>query len=241
MGDRLAIFIAFSNQQLLPHRTDCAFQLLYHLYIPSHVGSWEALPGDERICTIIQYEPLKPEEVISTKNNKIPEGLIPLESSFSLSIGGNNEKEEESQLKVVESISMNIRTPGSSSNIKINIQGSDREEMKFVELLSGFQKVFSWFNVGLRGFDPGLVQYIMKTNKQKQILVNSELEETFRRELRNSLRTEMFSFFHPEGVSNWEPASKTPDNFRTYTSLRTFRQAIIRNPFPPLNIEMFQQ
>jgi hypothetical protein len=91
---------------------------------------------------IIQDEPLKPEEIISMKNNKIPEGLIPLESSFSLSVGGNKEKEEESQLKVVEAISMNIRTPGSSSNVKINIQGSDKEEMKSVELLSGFQKGF---------------------------------------------------------------------------------------------------
>jgi hypothetical protein len=51
----------------------------------------------------------------------------------------------------------------------------------------------------------------------------------------------MFSFVHPEGVSNWEPASKTPDNFRTCISLRTFRQAIIRNPFPPLNMRMFLQ
>jgi hypothetical protein len=46
---------------------------------------------------------------------------------------------------------------------------------------------------------------------------------------------------HHEGVSKWEPSSKNPDNFRTCTSLRTFRQAIIRNYFPPLNMEMFQQ
>ena len=101
---------------------------------------------------------------------------------------------------------MNIRTPRSSSNVKINIQGSDKEEMKYAKLLSGSQKVFSWFNAGLHGFDPGLVQHIMKTTREKQRLVNSALEATFQRELRNSLRTEMFSFVHPEGVSNWEPA-----------------------------------
>ena len=71
--------------------------------------------------------------------------------------------------------------------------------------------------------------------------MNSALEATFRRELRNSLRTEMFSFVHPEGVSYWEPASKTPDNFRTYISLQIFKKVFIRNPFPPLHIEMFQQ
>jgi hypothetical protein len=113
--------------------------------------------------------------------------------------------------------------------------------MRFVGLLGGLQKVFSWFNVDLRGFDLGLVQRTMKTARQKHKLVNSALKATFRRELGDFLRTEMFFSAHHEGVSKWEPASKIPDNFRTCTSLRTFRQAIIRNPFPPLNMEMFQQ
>jgi hypothetical protein len=60
-----------------------------------------------------------------------------------------------------------IRTLGSSSNVKINIQGSDKEKMKYIELLSGFQKGFSWFNVDLHGFDPNLVQRTMKTTRQK--------------------------------------------------------------------------
>jgi hypothetical protein len=91
--------------------------------------------------------------------------------------------------------------------------------MKYVELISGFQKVFAWFNVDLHGFDPGVVQCTMKVARQKKKLVNSTLKTTFRRELGYFLRTEMFSFVHPEGVSNWEPASKTPDNFRTFISL----------------------
>jgi hypothetical protein len=57
---------------------------LYHPYFPDHVGSWKALPDDESICAIIQDEPLKPEETISMENNRIPEGLTPLESSFFL-------------------------------------------------------------------------------------------------------------------------------------------------------------
>jgi len=47
--------------------------------------------------------------------------LIPLEISFSWSVRGNKEEEEELQLKVVEAISMNIRTPRSSLNVKINV------------------------------------------------------------------------------------------------------------------------
>jgi hypothetical protein len=39
--------------------------------------------------------------------------------------------------------------------------------MRSVELLGGFQNVFSWFKMDLRGFDPGLVQHTMKPAKQK--------------------------------------------------------------------------
>jgi hypothetical protein len=51
----------------------------------------------------------------------------------------------------------------------------------------------------------------------------------------------MFFLVHPEWVSNWELASKNTDNIRTCVSLRTFRQASMRNPFPPLSMEMFLQ
>jgi hypothetical protein len=98
-----------------------------------------------------------------------------------LSVGGNKEKheEEELQLKVVESISMKIRTPRSSMNVKINAQGPNKEEMRYFGLPGGIQKVFAWFNVDLHGFDPCLVQHTMKTARQKQRLVNSALKATF--------------------------------------------------------------
>jgi hypothetical protein len=86
--------------------------------------------------------------------------------------------------------------------------------MRSVELLGGFQNVFSWFNMDLRGFDPGLVQHTMKLARQKQGLVNSALKAT-----KYFLKTEMLFFVHPEWVSNWEPASKTIDNIKTCLSL----------------------
>jgi hypothetical protein len=63
---------------------------------------------------------------------------------------------------VVKTISTNIRVPGTSKNVKINVQGSDKEVMRSAELLGGFQNVSTWFNVDLRGFDPCLVQHTMK-------------------------------------------------------------------------------
>jgi hypothetical protein len=66
-----------------------------------------------------------------------------------------------------------------STNVKINIQGPNKEEMRSTGLLGGLQKVFSWFKVDLRGFDPGLVQRTMKTTRKKHRLVNSALKATF--------------------------------------------------------------
>jgi ribonuclease HI len=239
MDGQLAIFAASPNQKLLPHRPDCSFQSLYHPYIPDNVESWQALPNNKRICDFIQYEPLKPEEIISIENNKIPEGLTPLESSFSSSDVGNKEKHKEEELrnKVVETISMNIRTPESSTNVKINVQCSDKEEMRSAELLGGFQNVFSWSYEDLRGFDPGLIQHTMKLARKKQGLVNSALKETFQRELRNFLRDRIIFFVHPERVSNWVPSSNTTDHIRTCIHFRTFSQAIMRNPFFPPQYE----
>jgi ribonuclease HI len=93
--DRLVVFAASPTQQILPHWPDCAFQYLHHSYISENEELWEAIPNNERSFFVSQNEPLKPEEIISVENNKIREGLTPLEISFSLSVGGNKEKQEE--------------------------------------------------------------------------------------------------------------------------------------------------
>jgi hypothetical protein len=92
MVDRLAIFAASPNQQPLPHRPNCSFQYLYRPHIPDNVESWQALPNNEIICAFIQDEAFKPKEMISIEDNKIPKGLTPLESLFSLSDVGNKDK-----------------------------------------------------------------------------------------------------------------------------------------------------
>jgi hypothetical protein len=90
-----------------------------HSYIYENEEPWKAIPKNEISCDVIQNEPLKPDEIISIENNKILEGLTLLKSSFSLSVGGNKDKqeEEELQLKVVEAISMKNRTHGYSTNV----------------------------------------------------------------------------------------------------------------------------
>jgi ribonuclease HI len=92
MDDWLVIFAVSPNQKLMPQRPDCNFQSLYHPHIPNNIESWQVFPSDERICAFIQNEPYKTKEIISMEDNKIPKGLTPLESSFSLNDVGNREK-----------------------------------------------------------------------------------------------------------------------------------------------------
>lgn len=142
---------------------------MHRPYISENEEFRKSIPNHERNYVVIRNQPLQPEEIIPVEENKTPEGLTHLMGSFSLTIVGNKDKQEEEdlQLKVVESISMNIRTPGSSLNVKINVQGSDKERLKSVELLGIFQEVFAWFDMDLRGFDPGLVQHTMKPTRKK--------------------------------------------------------------------------
>jgi hypothetical protein len=55
------------------------------------------------------------------------------------------------------------------------------------------------------------------------------------------LRVGMIFLVHPEWVSFWEFTSRTTDNIRTCISIRTFMKSIMRNPFLPLNMEIFLQ
>jgi hypothetical protein len=113
--------------------------------------------------------------------------------------------------------------------------------MGSIGLLGESQKVFAWFYEDLRGFDPSLVQNIMKLDRKKQELVNSALEAPFQRELRYFLRVGTFFLVHPERVPNRVPTSKTTVHTRICIHLLTFSQSIMRNPSPPLYTRLFLQ
>jgi ribonuclease HI len=250
MADRLAVFAASPNRQLLPHRPDCTFQSLYRLHIPDNIESWQVFPNDESICAFIQNEPFKPKEIISIEDNKIPKGLTPLESSFSSSDVGNKEKqkEEESKRKVGETISLNIGTPETPKNVKIGAKCSDEEKEKFAKLLGEFQDVFAWSYEDLRGFDPGLIQHAIpiqegvKPVRKKQRPINPALEATIRKELEKLLKAGIiFPVKYSEWVSNLVPVRKTTGQIRLCVDFRALNRASIKDHFPLPNMEMILQ
>ena len=87
-------------------------------------------------------------------------------------------KEEESKRKVGETISLNIGTPECPNNVKIGVQCSDEEKLKFTKLLGEFQDVFARSYEDIRGFDLTNIQHSIpikegiKLVRKKQRLIN---------------------------------------------------------------------
>jgi hypothetical protein len=145
-------------------------------------------------------------------------------------------------------ISSNIGALESSKNFKISTQCSDKKEMKFTKRLGEFQNIFSWSYKDLHGFDPGLTQRAnplkegMTPVRKEQGPINSVFKATFQKELENFLRVGIIFLVYSEWVSNWAPVSKITDHIITCINFRTSSQGIMRNHFPPLNMQMiFQQ
>jgi hypothetical protein len=121
MTDWLVVFASSPNLQIITHRPNCTFQSLYQPHVLDNIESWKVFPSNERISNFIQNEPYKPKEIISMEDNKIPKGLNPIESSFLWGdIGNKNKhKEEESKIKVGETISLTIGIPESPKNVNV--------------------------------------------------------------------------------------------------------------------------
>jgi hypothetical protein len=134
--------------------------------------------------------------------------LNPLKILFSSSDVGNKEKqkEEESERKVGETISLNIGTCDSPKNVNIGAQCSDEEKMKFSKLLGGFQDAFPWSYGDVRGFDPGLIQHDIpikegiKIVRKRQRPINPALESTIRKELERLLKV---GIIFPVKIFEW--------------------------------------
>jgi hypothetical protein len=146
---------------------------------------------------------------------------------------------------VGETISLKIGTP---KYVKIGAQCSDEEKMNFSKLPCGFQDVFAWSYEDIPGFDPGLIQHAtaikegMEPVRKKQRPINPALKTTIQRELENFLKARVtFPVKYPEWVSRLVHVPKVTDHIIFWINFLTFNQAIMKNPFPPPNMEMILQ
>jgi hypothetical protein len=122
---------------------------------------------------------------------------------------------------VGETISLKIRTPKSTKNVKIGAQCSDEEKMKFAKVLGKFQDICSWYYEDLCGFDPSLIHHAIpikegiKPVSQTQRPINAALEETIQKELEKLLKSRViFLVKYSEWVSNFVPIQKATIQIR---------------------------
>jgi hypothetical protein len=115
---------------------------------------------------------------------------------------------------VGDTISLNLGTSESSKIVKLGAQCSDKEKVKFTELLHEFQYVFAWSYEDLHGFDPALIQHAIlvkegiKPVRQKQRPINAALEATIIKELKKLLEVGIiFPVKYFEWVSNLVPVA----------------------------------
>jgi hypothetical protein len=146
---------------------------------------------------------------------------------------------------VGETISLNIWTLESPKNVKIGVQCSDEEKMKFAKLLGEFQDVFAWSYEDLRGFDPSLIRHVIpikegiESVRKKQRPINPALEATVRGELEKSLKVGIaFLVRYPRWVSKLVPVPKVTDHISFF---HPFHRDIMKDRFLPLNMEVIMQ
>jgi hypothetical protein len=107
---------------------------------------------------------------------------------------------------VGETISLNIRTPECPKNVKIGVQCSDEEKLKFTKFIGEFQDVFAWYYDDIHGFDPALIQHAIpikegiKLVRQKQRPINPALEATIQKELEKLFKA---GIIFPVKYSKW--------------------------------------
>jgi len=145
MADRLIFYAAHPKRKLLSRKPKCTFLYLYHPHIPDNEESWQFFLDNERICALLNNEPLNKNEIISLDDNKFPKGLTPLEGSLSSSDVNNYNKIEPEDLirKIEYTIPMNIGMEEDPEILKIGGQFSEEERKKFIDLFCEFRDVFS--------------------------------------------------------------------------------------------------
>jgi hypothetical protein len=94
----------------------------------------------------------------------------------------------------------------------------------------------------------GIIQHVIpikedtKPIRQKQRPINPALEATIQGELGKSLKVGIsFPVRYPEWVSKLVLVLKVTDHISFYINFFTFNQGIMKNPFPPPNMEMILQ
>lgn len=180
------------------------------------------------------------DQIIHLSSNKLPKGLITLESVFdpddqTRGKGMNlaAKKDDYAPVTIVDGKSLNMG--------KVC---SETEQENFIHLCQEFNDVFSWTYDYLKGFDPSLFQNTIdlvdkaKLVRQKQRPVNPKIEPLMRKELSKLIEANIiFSIKHSSWVANLVPVRKKNGEIRLCVDFRDLNQASLKDHHPLPSME----
>ncbi|KAH9308532.1 hypothetical protein KI387_036443, partial [Taxus chinensis] len=98
------------------------------------------------------------DQVVQLRTNKLPKGLITLESIFNPNDQFRKEKEN-IQIKREDSVSILVEE---NKPLQIGKMTTEQERYEFIQLCQEFPDVFSWSYEDLKGFNPKLAQHTIE-------------------------------------------------------------------------------
>ncbi|KAH9299884.1 hypothetical protein KI387_044107 [Taxus chinensis] len=98
------------------------------------------------------------DQVVQLRTNKLPKGLITLESIFN---PNDQLRKEKSNIQVKREDSVSILVE-ENKPLQIGKMTTDQERYEFVQLCQEFPDVFAWSYEDLKGFNPNLAQHTIE-------------------------------------------------------------------------------
>jgi hypothetical protein len=116
---------------------------------------------EENVFSISNQDKLKQyydDQIIQLKSNKLPKGLVTLESIFSRD---DELRRNKAGMQVKEDHYEDLEV-ADGKFLKLGKVCTQQEKSEFIELYKEFPDIFAWEYSDLKGFDPNLAQHTIE-------------------------------------------------------------------------------
>lgn len=196
---------------------------------------------------VVNQEKLKhqyDDQVIQLKNNKLPKGIVTLESIFN---ADDQLKKNKVSIQVKEYHYEEVEI-FKGKLLKLGKICSAEDKRAFIVLFQEYHDVFAWKYFDLRGFDPHIAQHTIelepgvKPIRHKKRPLNPKLEPLMTKELTKLVEGGIiFPIKHTSWVSNLVPVRKKSSEIRLCVDFRDLNRASLKDHYPLLSMEQILQ
>ncbi|KAH9296663.1 hypothetical protein KI387_044243 [Taxus chinensis] len=171
-ADRLASVGAMFDvvDNIRREKTQPHIHVIVRPAVPDNNTSWQVFENDQQIVNFLQeeaefstrnqdrLEQQYGDQVVQLRTNKLPKGLVTLESIFN---PNDRFRKEKANIQVKREDSEPIPV-GEGRTLRIGKVATEQEKSDFIQLCQEFPDVFAWSYEDLRGFNPKLAQHTIE-------------------------------------------------------------------------------